>query len=73
LGGVGVGAGVVEVLVGEQFGDPGVEVGHDAVLADVDGRRVVVMVGGVVAVDLASVVRAVVVPGAFHAPAASAA
>jgi hypothetical protein len=55
LGGPGeLGAGVVEVLVGEQLGHPVVEAGHDAVLPDVDGRRVVTVVGGVVAGDLAA-------------------
>ncbi|MGC2241190.1 MAG: hypothetical protein WA726_10160 [Acidimicrobiia bacterium] len=67
-----LGAGVVEVLVGEQFGDPIVEAGDDAVFPNVDGRRVVRVVGGVVAVDLAAEVGAVVVPGAFHAATAPA-
>ncbi|MEX0797453.1 MAG: hypothetical protein WD274_12245 [Acidimicrobiia bacterium] len=73
LGGIGeLGAGVVEVLVGEQFGHPVIEAGHDAVLPDVDRRGVFGMVGGVVPVDLAAVVGPVVIPGALHAASASA-
>jgi hypothetical protein len=58
------------VVFGEQLGEPGVETGEDGFFADVDGGGVLGMLAGIVAMDLASLVGTVVVPGSFHPPTA---
>ncbi|MEO3874189.1 hypothetical protein ABGB18_35770 [Nonomuraea sp. B12E4] len=53
----------------EDLAEPGIQLGEDVVLADVDGARVLDLVGqGVLDGELAPVVGAAVVPRSFHSP-----
>lgn len=61
-------AGGVEMLLGEQAGDPVVEAGDDGVLTDVDGLAVLALGDRVLGRELASVVRLAVVPRPLHLP-----
>lgn len=64
VGSGGVGEGLVEVVGVEEFREPPIESGEEGFFFHVDGSQVVVC--GVGAAELAAVVGAVVVPGAFH-------
>jgi hypothetical protein len=56
------GAGVVDVVVVEELGEPAVDGGGEGVFSDVDGLGVFVRGDGVLGGELASVVRTLVVP-----------